>query len=92
MTYVKQRKGWRMRCNVGEVTERLENELCFFRFSYVTSSSLNSPGEPPMAMRRYLSTPTLCRLLKYCYITSINVLNFINKIMKVVMKGGKIIK
>ena len=40
MTYVKQRKGWRMRCDVGkatdgfrmscdvgEVTERLENEL-----------------------------------------------------------------
>ena len=26
MTQVKRRKGWRMRCNVGEVTERLENE------------------------------------------------------------------
>ena len=57
-----------MSCDVGEVTERLENEFClrhgsfsnpsvasptsqfilqpFFRLSYVTSSSLNSPGEP----------------------------------------------
>ena len=24
MTYVKRRKGWRIRCDVGEVTERLE--------------------------------------------------------------------
>ena len=74
-----------MSCDVGEVTERLENELCFtygtthsrtlpslylrhrsfsnlsiaspasqlilqpfFRFSYVTGSSLMSPGEAPM--------------------------------------------
>ena len=77
-----------MSCDIGEVTERLENELCFrhftyvtthfptlpsfylrhssfsnpsvasptsqfilqpfFRFSYVISSLLNSPGEPPM--------------------------------------------
>ena len=91
MTWVKQRKGWRMSCDVGEVMERLENQLIlqllrhftyvtthyptlpslyprhssfsnpsvasfksqfilqpFFNFSYVTSSSLNSPGEPPM--------------------------------------------
>ena len=27
MTYVKRRKGLRMSCDVGEVTERLENEL-----------------------------------------------------------------
>ena len=27
MASVKRRKGWRMRCIVGEVTERLENEL-----------------------------------------------------------------
>ena len=26
MTYVKRRKGWRMSCDVEEVTERLENE------------------------------------------------------------------
>ena len=37
-----------MSCDVGDVTERLENELCLFRFSYVTCSSLTSPGEPPM--------------------------------------------
>ena len=54
-----------MSCDVGEVKERLENEQScdvgrftyvkfilqpFFRFSYVTSSSHNSPGEPPMAV------------------------------------------
>ena len=70
MTYVKRQKGWRMSCDVGEVTERLEHELYlrhssfsnpsvaspasqlilqpFFHFSYVTGSSLNSHGEPPM--------------------------------------------
>ena len=74
MTQVKRRKGWRMSCDVGEVTESFKNELCrdynyelcsfskisvtsptsrlifqpFFRFSYVTGSSLTSPGEPPM--------------------------------------------
>ena len=64
----------------------------FFCFSYITSSSFNSPAEPPMALRRHLSSPTLCRLLKYCYNTTINVVNFINKIIKIVMKGGKIIK
>ena len=31
MTQVKRRKGWRMSCDVGEVTERLENELCSAR-------------------------------------------------------------
>ena len=55
---VKRRKGWRMSCDVGEVTERLENEFIlqlFFRFSYVTSSSLNSPGEPPMSVFHLLT-------------------------------------
>ena len=28
MTYVKRRKGWRISCDEGEVTESLENELC----------------------------------------------------------------
>ena len=28
VTQVKRRKGWRMSCDVGEVTERLENKLC----------------------------------------------------------------
>ena len=27
MTWIKRRKGWRMSCDIGEVTERLENEL-----------------------------------------------------------------
>ena len=27
MTKVKRRKGWRMSCDVGKLTERLENEL-----------------------------------------------------------------
>ena len=100
MTQVKRRKVWRISCDVGEVTEMLENGQSsqlqsqqssfsnlsvtsptsqlilqpfrrylshssfsnrsvasttsqfilqpFFRFSYVTRSSLNSPGEPPM--------------------------------------------
>ena len=29
MTYVKRWKGWRMSCDVSEVTKRLENELCY---------------------------------------------------------------
>ena len=28
VTLEKRKKGWRMNCDVGEVTERLENELC----------------------------------------------------------------
>ena len=68
------RNGWRMRCDVGEVTTHSPTlpslYIChssfsnpsvasptsqfilqpFFRFSYVTSSSLNSPGEPPMGL------------------------------------------
>ena len=28
MTWVKRRKGWRISCDVGEVTESLENEFC----------------------------------------------------------------
>ena len=30
MMWVKQQKGWRMNCDVGEVTERLENEQSSF--------------------------------------------------------------
>ena len=32
-----ERKGWRMSCDVDEVTERLENELCHFheRFFFI---------------------------------------------------------
>ena len=29
VTYGKPEKSWRMNCDVGEVTERLENELCY---------------------------------------------------------------
>ena len=46
-----------MSCDVGEVRERLENELIlqpFFHFSYVTSSSLNSPGQLPMTKYRHV--------------------------------------
>ena len=28
VTQEEQKKGWRMNCDVGEATERLENELC----------------------------------------------------------------
>ena len=40
MTYVKRRKGWRMSCDVGEMTERLENEQSF---TYVTAHSQTLP-------------------------------------------------
>ena len=39
--YVKQRKGWRMSCDVGEVTERLENELPSL---YLCHSSFSNPS------------------------------------------------
>ena len=46
MMQVKRRKGWRMSCNIGEVTERLENELCYnyelCSFSYL---SVTSPSQ-----------------------------------------------
>ena len=36
----------------------------FFRFSYVTSSSLNSPGEPPMLLHiSYLLCPHVCHFI-----------------------------
>ena len=37
MTWVKQRKGWKMSCDVGEVTENLENEPCSFSKFTITS-------------------------------------------------------
>ena len=59
-----------MSCDVGEVTKSLENEQSpvasptsqlvlqhYFRFSYVTISSLNSPGEPPMASAHVAAAP-----------------------------------
>ena len=30
LTWVKWRKGWRISCDVGDVTERLANELCYY--------------------------------------------------------------
>ena len=37
VTWVKRRKGWAMSCDVGEVMENLENELC--HFTYITAHS-----------------------------------------------------
>ena len=37
MTEVKRRKCWRMSCDVGEVTVRLENELCSVIGFFVTN-------------------------------------------------------
>ena len=61
MTWIKRRKGWRLSCDVGEVTEWLENELCYdynyelrsfsnlFRhFTYVTT---HSPTLPSLYLR-----------------------------------------
>ena len=51
-----------MSCDVGEVTERLENDLIlqlFFRFSCVIGSSLTSLGEPPMSRAHSPTFPSL---------------------------------
>ena len=48
MTQVKPRKGWRMSCDVVEVTERLENEQSSFpnlSVTYSTKAMCGSPGE-----------------------------------------------
>ena len=42
MTQVKQRKGWRMSCDVVKVMERLENELCSTVFSSAHSPTFSS--------------------------------------------------
>ena len=70
MTYVKQRKGCRMRCGVGKAVEVLENELWrrpslilqpLHRFTYVTA---HSPTLPPLYLRHssmyspYVVSPT----------------------------------
>ena len=39
MTQVKRRKGWRMSCDVGEVKERLENELGCFMLPVISATS-----------------------------------------------------
>ena len=44
MTWVKRRKGWRMHCDIGEMTERLENEQSF---TYVTAHSPALPSLYP---------------------------------------------
>ena len=48
---VKRRKGWRMSCDVGEVTERLGNELCSFSNLSVTA---HSPTLPLLHLRHSL--------------------------------------
>ena len=110
--YVKRWKGWRMSCDVGEVTESLENEQTFrhvtyvtahsptlpslylrlssfsnssvgsptsqlilqpyLRFSYVTGSSLTSPGEPPMVHYRPYIIPPLASMISKSYTISRN--------------------
>ena len=43
---MKQWKGWRMSCDVGEVMERLQNELCYdynYELCSVSNLSVNSP-------------------------------------------------
>ena len=68
-----------MNCDVGKVTEGLDNELGSFsklfvtspksqfilqpRFSYVTSSSLKSLGEPPMTRSEQQPMRQRCYLL-----------------------------
>ena len=50
MTWVKRGKGWRMSCDVGEVTERLENELC--STSYTMGGSLGELNEELMTQEK----------------------------------------
>ena len=54
VTYVKRRKGWRMSCDLGEVTERLENELCSTVYS-----SAHSPKLSVTSPTSQLISPTL---------------------------------
>ena len=74
---MKQRKGWRIICDVGEVTERLENELC----STVYSSAL-SPSFPSLHLRHSsfsnlsITSPTSQVILQpfcsFSYITALS--------------------
>ena len=68
-----------MSCDVGKATEGLENDLwrrwsdgrvgewaeLFFRFSYVTGSSLTSAGEPPMFIT-FLTSWSIASKIKGC--------------------------
>ena len=48
---VKRRRGWRISCDVGEVTERLENELCYdYNYELCSFSKLSvvSPTSQPI--------------------------------------------
>ena len=53
MTLVKRRKGWRMSCDIGEVTEWLENEQ---------SSSPTSPGKHKAIYYRLYCMDVKCGL------------------------------
>ena len=81
MTYVKQRKGWRMSYDVSKATERLENELWprWSRFTYVIA---HSPILPLLHIRHssfsnhYFASPTsqvlhLCHLASHPWITNL---------------------
>ena len=52
MTLVKRRKGWRMSCDVGEVTGRLDNEP----FRYLTYVRAHSPTVLSLLLRHRLFT------------------------------------
>ena len=72
VTLVKRRKSWRMSCDVGEVTERLENELCYdcnYELCSFSSLSVTSPMSQlilkPFRCFTYVTaySPTLVSLL-----------------------------
>ena len=44
---VKRRKGWRMSCDLGEVTERLENELWIAQLVRALARKAKGPGSSP---------------------------------------------
>ena len=80
-----------MSCDIGEVMKSLENDLqSFFRFSYVTGSSLMSPGEPPMIMcmlsAQFVEEHSSYRLIKKSnfvkYALSVSCNSFVHQLIK----------
>ena len=60
---VKRRKGWRISCDVGEVTERLKNELCY-DYNYELCSFSN------LSVTSSTSQPILQPFRRFTFITA----------------------
>ena len=85
VTYVKRRKGWKMSCDVGEVTEMLENEQSYLHFSHFTYVTIHSPTLSSLYLRHIsfsnhsIASPTsqfiLQPFFRFSYVTNSS-LNF----------------